>query len=103
MDVLRKERLFLKMPKCELGKNYLVYLGHMIGGGELNIDPSKVSVIVNWPIPKSVTKVRLFLGVAQYRRKFIANLSSIEAPLHGLTNMKVVFQWGGKSKKHLIL
>ena len=52
LDVSRKEQLFLKMSKCEFGKNYLVYLGHIVGGGELKIDPSKVSVIVNWPIPK---------------------------------------------------
>lgn len=62
LDVFRKEQLFLKMSKCEFGKTSLVYLGHIVGGGELKIDPSKVSVIVNWPIPKSVTEVRSFLG-----------------------------------------
>ena len=99
LDVLRKEQLFLKMSKCEFGKTSLVYLGHIVGGGELIIDPSKVLVIVNWPIPKLVTKVRSFLRVAQYWRKFIANFSSIAAPLHSLTNVKVVFQWRGKQQK----
>ena len=47
MDVLKKEQLFLKMSKFEFGKIFLVYLGHIVGGGELKIDPSKVSVIVN--------------------------------------------------------
>ena len=42
LDVLRKEKLFLKMSKCEFGKTSLVYLGHIIGGGELKIDTSKV-------------------------------------------------------------
>ena len=50
------------MSKCEFGKTYLVYLGHIIGGGELKIDPSKVEVILNWPKPNTVTKVRSFLG-----------------------------------------
>ena len=62
LDVLKKEQLFLKMSKCEFGKNSLVYLGHIIGGGELKIDPSKVDVILNWPRTKTVTKVRSFLG-----------------------------------------
>ena len=96
LDVLRKEQLFLNMSKCEFGKTSLVYLDHIVGGGELDIDPSKVSVIVNWPIPKLVTKVRSFLGAAQYWGKFIANFSSFEAPLHDMTNVKVFFQWGGK-------
>lgn len=99
LDVLKKEQLFLKMSKCEFVKTSLVYLGHIIGGGELKIDPSKVSVIVNWPIPKSVTKVRSFLGATHYWRKFIVNFYSIAAPLHALTNMKFVFHWGGKEQK----
>ena len=42
LDVLKKEQLFLKMSKCEFGKTSLVYLGHIVGGGELKIDHSKV-------------------------------------------------------------
>jgi len=47
LDCLKKEKLFLKMSKCEFGKTSLVYLGHIVGGGELDIDPSKVKVIVD--------------------------------------------------------
>lgn len=99
LDVLKKEQLFLKMSKCEFEKTSLVYLAHIVGGGVLNIDPSKFSVIGNWLIPKSVTEVRSFLGAAQYWRKFIANFSSIATPLHVLTIMKVVFHWEGKHQK----
>ena len=42
LDVLKKEQLFLKMSKCEFGKTSLVHLGHIVGGGELKIKPSKV-------------------------------------------------------------
>ena len=73
--ILKKEKLFLKMSKCEFRKTFLVYLGHIVGG-ELRIDPSKVEAIVNWPTPKTVTEVRSFLGVAQYWRKFITKFSS---------------------------
>ena len=45
LDVLKKEKLFFKMSKCEFGKTSLVYLGHIVGGGELRIDPSKVEAI----------------------------------------------------------
>ena len=84
------------MSKCEFGKTSLVYLGHIVGGGELKIDPSKVDVILDWPRPKIVTEVRSFLRAAQYWRKFIVNVSSIVAPLHALTSVKKVFQLGGK-------
>ena len=68
--VLKKEQLFLKMSKCEFRKTSLVYLGNIVGGGELKIDPSKVDVVLNWLRPKKITEVRIFLGVAQYWRKF---------------------------------
>eukprot|EP00253_Pinus_taeda_P002220 PITA_02220 len=76
----------------------IVYLDDSLvfRGGELKLDPSKVEVIVNWPKPKSATEVRSFLGAAQYWRKFIANFSLIAAPLHALTGLNKVFQWGGK-------
>jgi hypothetical protein len=58
--------MYLKMSKCEFGKTSLLYLGYIVGGGELKIDPSKVEVIVNWPKPNNVTDVRSFLGATQY-------------------------------------
>jgi hypothetical protein len=86
----------LKISKCEFGKTSLIYLGHIVGGGELKIDLSKVKLILEWPNPNNVTEVRSFLEATQYWRKFIANFSSIVAPLHVVTSVKQVFQWGGK-------
>jgi hypothetical protein len=77
----------------------IVYLGHIVGGRELKIDPSKVKVILEWSKPNNVTEVRIFLGETQYWRKFIANFSSIAAPLHAMTSINQVFQWGGKQQK----
>eukprot|EP00253_Pinus_taeda_P030329 PITA_30329 len=96
LDVLKREKLYVKLSKCEFGKTSLNYLGHIIGGGELKMDPSKVAVIVNCPKPKSATEVRSFLVASQYWRKFIANFSLIAAPLHALIGLNKVFQWGGK-------
>jgi hypothetical protein len=39
LDVLKKEKLCLKMSKCEFGKTFLFYLGYIVGGDELKIDP----------------------------------------------------------------
>eukprot|EP00253_Pinus_taeda_P023582 PITA_23582 len=66
LDVLKREKIHVKLSKCEFGKTSLNYLGHIVGGGELKIDPSKVAIIVSWPKPKSATEVRSFLGATQY-------------------------------------
>jgi len=99
LDVLKREKNYVKLSKCEFGKTSLNYLGHIVGGGELKIDPYKVPIIINWPKPKSPTKVRSFLGEAQYWRKFISKFSLIAAPLNALTGLNKVFQWGGKQQK----
>jgi hypothetical protein len=69
LDVLKKEKLYVKLSKCDFGKTSLVYLGHIVGGGQLKIDPSKVEVIVNWPKPTSTTEVRSFLGASSVLEK----------------------------------
>ena len=81
----------------------MVYFGHIVGGGELKIDPSKVEVILNFPKPNKIIEVRSFLGVAHYWRKFIANIFSIAAHLHALTSVKGSFQWEGKHKKKILI
>ena len=96
LDVLKREKLYVKLSKCECGKTSLNYLGHIVGGGELKIDLSKVAVILNRPKLNYSTEVRSFLGEAQYWIKFISNLSLIAAPLHALTGLNKVFQWGDK-------
>jgi hypothetical protein len=99
LDTLQREKWYVKMSKCEFGKTALVYLGHIVGGGQLKIDPSKIEAIVKWPEPKSVTEVRRFLGAVQYWRRFIPNFSFIATPLHALTSVKNTFQWEGKQQK----
>jgi hypothetical protein len=99
LDTLQREKLYVKLSKCEFGKTALVYLGHIVGGGQLKIVPSKADVIVNWTEPKSVTEIQSFLGAVQYWRRFISNFSFIEAPLHALTSVKNTFQCGGKQQK----
>lgn len=62
LDALKKEKLFVKISKCEFDKTSFVYLGHIVGGGPLKIDPSKVNVIVKWPKSTNVIEVCSFLG-----------------------------------------
>ena len=56
LDTLQREKLYVKLSKCEFCKTTLVYLGHILVGGQLKIDPSKIEVIVKCHDPKSVTE-----------------------------------------------
>ena len=50
----------------------------------ISVDPAKVKDIVEWPIPKSVSEVRGFLGITGWYRTFIRDYAVIAAPLTGL-------------------
>jgi hypothetical protein len=81
------------LNKCEFGLHLLVYLGYVIGGGELKIDPANMEVILKWPTPTNVTKVRRFFGVLQYLWTFIAFFLVVATPFHAITTRDKNFQW----------
>ncbi|VVA40271.1 PREDICTED: reverse mRNAase [Prunus dulcis] len=62
LEVLRTNQLQLNSKKHEFGKQHLVYLGFIVGAGELKMDLEKVHVISQWPTPRSVTEVWSFIG-----------------------------------------
>jgi hypothetical protein len=70
-----------------------VYLGYVISGGELRIDPTKMEAILKWPLPTNVTLFSRFVGVTKYLWKFIASFLVVVAPLHVITTYGKSFQW----------
>ncbi|GJS72246.1 putative reverse transcriptase domain-containing protein [Tanacetum coccineum] len=45
------------------------FLGHVINGNGIHVDPSKIEVVKNWKAPRTPTEVRSFLGLAEYYRR----------------------------------
>ena len=50
-------------------------------------------------LPTDVNKVRLFLGLASYYRRFIPRFAKIANPLHALTRKNAQFQWTTKCQE----
>ena len=69
---LDKVGLKLKPNKCEFFKTKITYLGHIVSSKGIETDPKKVKAVKNWTVPKTVTDVRIFLGFANYYRRFIS-------------------------------
>ena len=70
-----------------------VVLGHFISSQGIQVDPSKIQVIQNLPIPKTQTDVKFFLGHARYYRRFIKKISKIASPLFMFLMKNVEFKW----------
>ncbi|GJZ03539.1 putative reverse transcriptase domain-containing protein [Tanacetum coccineum] len=80
--------------ECEFWLQEVHFLGHVVNSEGIHVDPSKIEAVKNWKPPKTPTKIRLFLGLAGYYRRFIANFSKIAKPLTMLTQKNKKFEWG---------
>ncbi|GKE65531.1 putative reverse transcriptase domain-containing protein [Tanacetum coccineum] len=94
LGLLKKEKLYAKFSKCEFWLQEVQFLGHVINGNGIHVDPSKIEAVKNSKAPRTPTKVRSFLGLARYYRRFIDNFYKIAKSLTILTQKCKTFEWG---------
>lgn len=96
---LRQACLKLQPDKCEFLRKEVGYLGHVISKDGVRPDPKKLEAIRNYPRPTSPTKIKQFLGLAGYYRRFINNFSGIARPLTQLLKKESLFKWTETQEK----
>lgn len=87
--------LSLSNEKCYMMLNEGLVLGQHISSKGIEVDQTKIQIIVELPIPTNQKYVRSFLGYASYYWRFIANLSKIALPLFKRLTKDVTFDWNG--------
>ena len=85
---LHEAGLFVKPEKCEFEANKTTFLGFVISQLGIEMDPKKVSAVLNWEVPRTIQDVQCFLGFANFYRRFIEGYSRICIPLFNL--LKIV-------------
>jgi hypothetical protein len=70
LQILQDHKIYAKMSKCKFGVDEIDYLGHFISDQGVRTDPSKLEVMLKWPIPTTIKSLRGFLGLTRYYRKF---------------------------------
>ena len=97
-EVLKKQRLYAKLEKCNFLLPEVSFLGYIIGKAGIRVDPAKVQAIQEWPTPTTLTQARSFHGLASFYRRFIKNFSSVLAPVTKCTKQRK-FEWTPAAQK----
>jgi hypothetical protein len=85
--------LYAKFSKCEFWLREVSFLGHVITGGGIVVDPGKVRDMLNWERPTTVSEIQSFQGLTGYYRRFIEGFSKIVKPLTSLLEKDKKFIW----------
>ncbi|PNX73180.1 retrotransposon-related protein [Trifolium pratense] len=97
LELLFVHSLVVNKKKCSFAQHSVEYLGHVITGNGVAVDPSKVVGVLHWAQPKNVKGVRGFLGLTGYYRKFIKDYGKLAKPLTELTK-KDDFKWNKEAQ-----
>jgi hypothetical protein len=85
LEAHRHGGLKLQPSKCEIFRHEVNYLGHLVSGTGVRTQPGFRQRIKDWKFPANKSELRVFLGLANYHRKFVKNFSAIAGPLTELT------------------
>ena len=59
----------------------MVFAGHVVGNGQQKPIPGKVAAIEPWEKPKTVSKLRAYLGFCNYYWRYIKMYAEYAAPM----------------------
>ena len=96
-QALLRCQYYLKQTKCLFAQTQLEYLGHVVFGNGVALEPSKIQAIIQWPTPTSAKELRAFLRLTGFYLKFIQKYAAITTPLTNLL-CKDAFEWSLESQ-----
>lgn len=99
LERLQRYKLYVKLSKCEWHVSQVEYLGYIVAPEGVKMDPERARVVEEWPEPRSIRDIRIFVGFANYYRRFIRRFSRLAAPLNRMTEKVVGDAIGGARQR----
>ena len=83
----------LKQSKCVFMKPSVEYFAFVVDRHGIHPSPRKVQAIQEVPVPENPMELKSFLGLVNYYRKFIPDMSTLVNPLNRLLAHDVPWGW----------
>ena len=87
-DRITSKHLQISKEKSVFGGSRLRFLGHIITGGTIALDPDRSAPFVNYPLPTTSKQLERFIGLAVYYAKWIPRFSQTMNPLFSALKRK---------------
>ena len=101
-DRLKQAGWRLKPKKCTFFRSEIPLLGFTVSADGVRCSDRHIQDVLDWAEPKDVHQLQMFLGLANFLRKFVPHFAEITSPLtkllKGHTNKKKVKFKGKKCK-----
>src|SRR5258707_2590151 len=91
--------LYANLKKCKFHMDTVEYLRFILSPKGLQMDPTKVSTIQDWPEPQKVQDVQAFLGFTNFYQRFIHDYLETTLPLNHLCKKSTTWHFGVEEAK----
>jgi len=101
LNRLRAARLTANQSKCKFATNNIKVFGHVVRDGRIFPDDEKTATIAAWPVPKTKSQLRSFIGITNYFRVYIERYAAKAYPLTQLLGKYKPnkLSWGPEQQK----
>lgn len=85
--------LKLKLSKCHLLQEEILFLGHVVSGDGIRPNPALIRDVQLWEPPNNLQELQAFLRLCNYYRKFVPAFAELASPLYSLLKNGATFLW----------
>ena len=71
LNKLKKHGFFADLKKCRFYKDEVRFLGYIVSAQGVRMEEEQIEAVKNWPEPKSIRDIQVFLGFANFYQRFI--------------------------------
>src|SRR4030095_6624486 len=96
---LLEHGLYVKLEKCQFSVQEISFLGFVISPQGISMDPDRISTISDWPVPRSITDIQVFLGFTNFYCRFIDGYSRVVVLITSLLKKGQQFEWSSVAQE----
>ena len=99
---LERHDLAISLKKSMFHVDTVEFLGYIVGKDGVTMSKKKVESILSWKAPRSVKDIQIFIGFANFYRRFIKNFSKVCKPITDTLRTKgdkKLWSWGPEQDK----